>query len=136
MSDPYKVVVGGPGGLGRIIIREVAARPEFELVGGLAYSDPKNGVDLGTVVVNRQTTLIAGRHARAEFRNEARIIQIAENLSRQVVHPKSALWVAWLVVTAAGKISDDEATLLRHLVRLLREDHGVVDDDLARCRCE
>ena len=28
------------------MIREVAARPEFELVGGLAYSDEKNGVDL------------------------------------------------------------------------------------------
>ena len=36
------------------------------------------------------------------------------------------------MVTAEGKISDDEATLLRHLVRLLRDDHGVVDDDLAR----
>ena len=92
---------------------------------------PLIGVPLA-VVINRQTTMIAGRHARAEFRNEARIIEIAENLSRQVVHPKSALWVAWLVVTAEGKISDDEATLLRHLVRLLREDHGVVDEDLAR----
>lgn len=92
---------------------------------------PFVGVPLA-VVVNRQTTLIAGRHARAEFRNEARMIEIAENLSQQVAHPSSALWVAWLVVSAEGKVSDDEATLLRHLLRRLREDHGVVDDDLAR----
>lgn len=49
---------------------------------------PLVGVPL-SVVVNRQTTLIAGRHARAVFRNEARIIEIAENLTKRTQHPQS-----------------------------------------------
>ena len=54
---------------------------------------PLVGVPLAALL-NRQTTSIAGRHARAEFRNEARIIEIAETLSRRISHPKPALWVA------------------------------------------
>jgi tellurite resistance protein len=42
------------------------------------------------------------------------------------------LWVAWLVIMADGKISDDEALLMRHLVRLIRDQHQVVDEELAR----
>lgn len=92
---------------------------------------PLVGVPLA-VVINRQTTLIAGRHARAVFRNEARIIEVAEKLTERISHPRSALWVAWLVVTAHEKIADDEATLFRHLVRLLQRDRDFVDDELAR----
>lgn len=92
---------------------------------------PLVGVPLA-VVVNRQTTLIAGRHARAVFRNEARIIEIAENLTTRTRHPNLLLWVAWLVTMADDKITDDEASLLRHLVRGLQEHHDVVDEELAR----
>jgi hypothetical protein len=49
-TDPYRVVVWGPGVLGRALIREVLAKPEFELVGVLAYSPAKEGVDAGTLV--------------------------------------------------------------------------------------
>jgi hypothetical protein len=49
MSERFKVVVWGPGGLGRIIIREVALRPEFELVGAFCFSAEKDGVDAGTL---------------------------------------------------------------------------------------
>lgn len=92
---------------------------------------PLVGVPLA-VVVNRQTTLIAGRHARAVFRNEARIIEIAGRLADRTQHPGLLMWVAWLVVMADEKVSDDEAVLLRHLVRGLRDGHQVVDDALSQ----
>ena len=41
---------------------------------------PGVGVPLA-VAVNRYTTLLAGRHARAVFRNEAQVIEVAEGLS-------------------------------------------------------
>lgn len=84
------------------------------------------------VVVNRYSTLIAGRHAQAVFRNEARVIELAENLSERSQHPRLMLWVAWLVITADRKIADDEALLIRHLVRLAWDRHQVVDEQLAR----
>ncbi|ONH22567.1 hypothetical protein BL253_35270 [Pseudofrankia asymbiotica] len=90
---------------------------------------PLVGVPLA-VLVNRYTTQIAGRHARAVFRNEARVIEIAENLSQRTRHPQLMLWVAWLVINADSGISDDEAHLFRHLVRLVKERHQVVDDQL------
>ncbi|MFD6529650.1 hypothetical protein [Streptomyces sp. NPDC060184] len=92
---------------------------------------PVVGVPLA-VVLNRYTTLVAGRHAQAVFRNEARVIEVAEGLSKRSRHPQSMLWVAWLVIRANRKIDDDEALLMRHLVRLVREQHQVVDKRLAR----
>jgi tellurite resistance protein len=92
---------------------------------------PVVGVPLA-VALNRYTTLLAGRHAQAVFRNEARVIELAEGLSRQSRHPRLMLWVAWLVINADGKISDDEAVLIRHLVRLVRDQHQVVDDHFSQ----
>lgn len=92
---------------------------------------PLVGVPLA-VVVNRYTTMLAGRHARAVFRNEARVIELAENLSERSQHPQVLLWVAWLVIMADRKISDEEALLIRHLVRLVRDKHQVVDEQIAR----
>ncbi|MFF4690140.1 hypothetical protein [Streptomyces sp. NPDC001307] len=93
---------------------------------------PLVGVPLA-VLLNRYTTLLAGRHARAVFRNEARVIEIAEGISERSRHPQLMLWVAWLVLraNANAKIADDEALLMRHLVRLVRERHEVVDEKLA-----
>jgi tellurite resistance protein len=91
---------------------------------------PLVGVPLA-VVLNRYTTLLAGRHAQAVFRNEARVIELAASLTRRSRHPQLMLWVAWLVIRADSKISDDEALLIRHLVRLVREQHQVVDEQLA-----
>ena len=42
---PYKVVVWGPGYTGAQALREIARRPELELVGCLAYSEAKVGQD-------------------------------------------------------------------------------------------
>ena len=77
---------------------------------------PLVGVPLA-VLVNRYTTLVAGRHARAVFRTEARVVEVAETLSEQSRHPRLMLWVTWLVVLADGKISADQALLMRHLVK-------------------
>ncbi|MBQ0889471.1 hypothetical protein KBZ94_31885 [Streptomyces sp. RM72] len=94
---------------------------------------PLIGVPL-SVLLNRYTTLVAGRHARAVFRNEARVIELAEGISERSRHPQLMLWVAWLVIRANPKagIADDEALLMRHLVRLVRERHEVVDERLAQ----
>lgn len=91
---------------------------------------PLVGIPL-TVVLNRYTTLVAGRHARAVFRNEARVIELAERLSSRSQYPQLMLWVAWLVITADNKIGDDETLLMKHLVRIVRDQHQVVDDQLA-----
>jgi hypothetical protein len=90
---------------------------------------PLVGVPL-SVVVNRYTTLVAGRHARGVFRNEARVIELAESLSLRSRHPHLLLWVTWLVIMADRKIADDEALLMRHLVRLVRDKHQVVDEQI------
>lgn len=42
---------------------------------------PLVGVPLA-VLLNRYTTLVAGQHARAVFRNEARVLELAEGLSK------------------------------------------------------
>ncbi|WP_282082824.1 hypothetical protein [Streptomyces tendae] len=94
---------------------------------------PLVGVPL-SVLLNRYTTLVAGRHARAVFRNEARVIELAAGISERSRHPQLMLWVAWLVIraNAKAKIADDEALLMRHLVRQVRERHEVVDEQLAQ----
>ena len=49
-QEPYKVIVWAPGYLGSAVIKEVLKRREFELVGVLAYSDRKNGMDVGEML--------------------------------------------------------------------------------------
>lgn len=91
---------------------------------------PLVGVPLA-VVLNNYTTQVAGRHARAVFRNEARLVEESIRLSKASKHPKLMLRVAWLVIMADGKISDDEALFFRLLVSVVRRDHKVVDQELA-----
>jgi hypothetical protein len=50
LREPYRVVVWGPGEIGQSAIREVLRLPETELVGVLAYSDAKDGVDVGSLI--------------------------------------------------------------------------------------
>lgn len=97
----------------------------------IKISIPVIGVPLA-VVLNRYTTLVAGRHARDVFRDEARIVELAERLTAATRHPELSLWVAWLVINAENRNSDEEALLFRHLVRLMEEQHQVVDEELAR----
>ncbi|MET0983769.1 MAG: hypothetical protein ABW034_00030, partial [Steroidobacteraceae bacterium] len=44
---PYKIIVWGPGVLGRALLREIVAKPELDLVGVLAYNSQKHGKDVG-----------------------------------------------------------------------------------------
>jgi 2,4-diaminopentanoate dehydrogenase len=50
MKPPIKIMVWGPGKLGRIAIWEILQNPAFELVAVGAYSDAKNAVDVGTLL--------------------------------------------------------------------------------------
>jgi uncharacterized protein (DUF697 family) len=92
---------------------------------------PLVGVPVATAL-NGYITQIAGRHARVVFRNEARVVELAERLTADTRHPVLMLWVAWLVINADDKISDDEALLFRNLVVLVDQRHQVVDEQLAR----
>ncbi|GAA2669446.1 MULTISPECIES: hypothetical protein [Actinosynnema] len=84
-----------------------------------------------TVLMNRWTTASSGKHARAVFRGEAEVVEIAETLVRRTRHPRLLLWAAWLVITADGAATDRERLLFRHLARLVRQRHGVEDEQLA-----
>jgi tellurite resistance protein len=81
--------------------------------------------------MNYWSTRVVGGHARSVFRNEARVIEVAEKLTVRSLHPQLMLWVAWLVIMADGKISDEEALLIRHLVKKVRDRHEIVDEQLA-----
>lgn len=50
MKSPYKVMVWGPGKMGMVAIWEVLQSDAFELVGDRAYSECKEGVDVGTLM--------------------------------------------------------------------------------------
>lgn len=91
---------------------------------------PLVGIPLA-VVMNKYTTLVAGRHARELFRDEALTVELAVKLCSRTEHPRLMLWVAWAVVRADGQPSDRQSLLLRHLVIEVRERYGVVDDALA-----
>ena len=128
----------------RPVIKRFYAGPALNAAKGLPvvgkYLLQRNAIKIGipivgiplTVVVNRYSTMVSGRHAQAVFRNEARVIELADQLSERSQHPKLTLWVALLVIMADGKATDDEALLIRHLVRFVKERHQVVDEQFAR----
>ena len=91
---------------------------------------PLVGIPL-SVILNRYTTLVAGRHASEVFRDQARIIELAGRLIERSAHPRLTLWVAWLDISADGRTGDQEALLMRHLVEQARDRRSVVEDVLA-----
>jgi len=60
-EQPYKVVVWATGRVGRLAIRAVADRPNFELVGVWVHSESKDGKDAG----NRRAIPVAAAAAVA-----------------------------------------------------------------------
>lgn len=50
-SAPYRVVVWGPGNLGRAALRELLRRDEFEVVAVLAHTPEREGKDAGVEVL-------------------------------------------------------------------------------------
>lgn len=91
---------------------------------------PVVGVPL-SVALNYYSTIVAGRHARAVFRNDARVHEVAGASVEKTRHPRSLLWVAWMVVLADGKITDDEALFMRRLVEELQDQHDLTDEQFA-----
>lgn len=61
-----------------------------------------------------------------------RLIELAQCLSSRTHHPEALLWLAWLVAKADCTMSDDRAVLTRHLVADVRDQHGVVEANLAQ----
>ena len=96
----------------------------------IKFAIPGVGIPL-TILMNRYTTVIAGRHAKSVFRDEAEVIELADTLIRRTRHPQLMLWVAWLVINADGRIADDETLLFQRLTRLARERHQIDDEQLA-----
>ncbi|PZF09110.1 hypothetical protein [Curtobacterium sp. MCLR17_034] len=91
---------------------------------------PIVGVPL-SVAINYYSTVVAGKHARAVFRNDARVDETATTAVSKSDHPRSMLWVAWMTVLADGKITDDEALFMRKLVEQLHDQHDLTDDQFA-----
>jgi len=89
---------------------------------------PAVGIPLATLL-NRYSTLVAGRHAREIFRNEARIIEEARRMLGATTTPRALLWVAWATAAADRKISEEEQILLHNLVSEAKSVHGVLDQD-------
>jgi hypothetical protein len=46
---PYRLVVWGTGGMGRVAVSTVAMRRDFEIVGARVYSADKDGIDVGVL---------------------------------------------------------------------------------------
>src|SRR5271156_5740749 len=49
-AKPYRVIVWGPGGVGRACLRQLIDRKDCEIVGVLAYTAAKNGKDVGELI--------------------------------------------------------------------------------------
>jgi 2,4-diaminopentanoate dehydrogenase len=101
-SDPYRIVVWGPGYTGRQVLREVLKRPEFEVVGCLAYSPEKDGVDVGT---------LAGQHP----------VGVAATTDQDRIAALDAD-----VVVYAGRFMLDAERQDGEVIRLLRSGKNVV----------
>jgi hypothetical protein len=50
LRDPYKVIVWGPGAVGTACLKILNDRPDVDLVGVLAHSPQKEGVDVGEYI--------------------------------------------------------------------------------------
>lgn len=90
----------------------------------IKFAIPAVGIPL-SVVVNKYSTEHVGKNAQNIFRNEARIIQVAKNLTTNTNHPELLLWTSWLVVFANESRSDDEVLLMSHLSRTIRQEHQI-----------
>lgn len=50
MRNPYRVIVWGPGAVGRAALRELVRRPEFEIVAVVGYGAQTVGTDVGHLI--------------------------------------------------------------------------------------
>jgi hypothetical protein len=73
-QQPIKVIVWGPGTVGRACIRQLLNSSAFELVGVLAYDPNKNGQDVGALVGAGSTGTLATTDKEAIFALGADIV--------------------------------------------------------------
>ena len=101
-EEPYRVVVWGPGYTGSQALREISRRPELQLVGCLAYSDSKVGLDA--------MELIGEPPIGVEV----------------VADPQRIYDLDADVVLYAGRAMPDETSRHQEITALLRSDKNVV----------
>ncbi|MDD5177617.1 MAG: hypothetical protein PHQ05_14460 [Sterolibacterium sp.] len=73
-KNPYRVIVWGPGGVGRACLRELVKRPEFQIVGVLAHSLEKHGKDVGELINQAPIGVKATTDKEAIFALDADVV--------------------------------------------------------------
>ncbi|BFM08234.1 NAD(P)H-dependent amine dehydrogenase family protein [Halioxenophilus aromaticivorans] len=84
MRAPYKVIVWGPGIVGKACMKEVLKKPELELVGVLAYSADKNELDVGTFLGMNPVGLAMTTDQEAMIALEADVVIFSVNMSAEL----------------------------------------------------
>ena len=101
-TAPYRVILWGPGYTGSQALREIARRPELELVGCLAYSEAKAGRDAMELIGERRCGV-------------------------SVVTDKNAIYdLDADVVLYAGRALPDETSRHEEIATLLRSGKNVI----------
>lgn len=99
---PYRVILWAPGMAGQLALREMLRRPEFEIVGCLAYDPAKAGLDVGELVGLAPAGVRITTDKEAIYRLPADI------------------------VAYAGRALPDDSGRLEEISRLLRSGKNVV----------
>ncbi|WP_324651671.1 hypothetical protein [Georgenia sp. H159] len=86
----------------------------------IKFGIPAVGVPV-SAGVNYWSTKVAGAHARAVFREEARIAEAARRMTERTAHHTELLWTMWLVIVADGVIHESESLLLAHVTKMVGE---------------
>lgn len=73
-GDPYRIIIWGPGILGQGCMREIVKRPEFKLVGVLAYSPDKVGRDAGELIGHLPLGVKVTNDPEAIYRLDADVV--------------------------------------------------------------
>lgn len=109
MRKPYKVIVWGPGIVGRACLREVLRKPELELVAVLAYSAAKDGQDVGEYLGQAPAGVRITTDQEAVIRMDADVVMFCPHMSAELNLDSEATRVACRllesgksVVTSAG----------------------------------
>lgn len=100
--DPYRIIVWGPGGVGRACLRELVKRSDCRIVGVLAYSPGKDGKDVGELIDHAPIGVKVTTDKEAIFALEADVV----------------LW--------AGTMPFDAEGMVRDVVRLLESGKNVI----------
>lgn len=73
-QEPYKVIVWGPGAVGRACLKVMHDRPEFQVVGVLAHSPSKDGVDVGEFIGRDPVGVYISTDREAVFALDADVV--------------------------------------------------------------